>query len=152
MELPVEICWALMDQRNGSHRSIRFSDRQVESDPSSVVRCQKSWLHRPEVALGWAAFRFRLSAQPNRWISVTAGERHAQYPLSDWPFRQDLIDQMRSTVSHAPCATRGTESPPLATEGHQLLMMTRLTSNPQKSMLQATTLQVILEFSGNVIW
>jgi hypothetical protein len=41
---------------------------------------------------------------------------------------------------------------PLATEGHQLLMMTGLTSNPQKSMLQATTLQVILEFSGNVIW
>jgi hypothetical protein len=32
MELPVEICWALMNQRTGSHRSIRFSDHQVKSD------------------------------------------------------------------------------------------------------------------------
>ena len=44
----------------------------------------------------------------------------------------------------------GAEATSLATERHQLLVMTGLTSNTQEAVLETTTLQVILELLDNI--
>jgi len=55
-----------------------------------------------------------------------------------------------STVGHAPGTTEGAEATSLATERHQLLVMTGFTSNTQEAVLETTTLQVILELLDNI--
>ncbi len=59
---------------------------------------------------------------------------------------------MRSTVSHASRTTREAETAYFATEGYPLLMVTRFTPNPQKSVFKTTTLQLVLERPSNLVW
>jgi len=54
--------------------------------------------------------------------------------FAHWSFRQDLVDLMCCTVSHA-----------LAPKNDKLLVLTALTSNTQKAMFNATALRVIPE-------
>ena len=81
---------------------------------------------------------------------VAQREWDAQHPLPDRPLGQDLVNQVRSTVSHAPGATGGTESTAFTTEGNQLLMMAGLTPHSQKAVFQTTALQEILKLPDNI--
>ena len=66
---------------------------------------------------------------------VAQREWGAQHPLPDRPLGQDLVNQVSSTVSHAPGATGRAESTSFATERHQFLVMAGLTSNTQEAVL-----------------
>ena len=81
---------------------------------------------------------------------VAQREWDAQHPLPDRPPGQDLVNQVRSTVCHAPGATGGAESTAFATKSHKLLIVTGLTSNTQEAVLKTTTLQVIPELPDDI--
>lgn len=81
---------------------------------------------------------------------VAQWEWDAQHPLPDRPPGQDLVNQVRSTVCHAPGATGGAEATPLATECYELLVMARFTLHSQKTMLKTTTLQVIPKLPDDI--
>jgi|TARA_B110000971_G_C19669131_1_gene345905 hypothetical protein len=51
-------------------------------------------------------------------------------------------------VDHPPCAAGLTETPPLKAKGDKLLVMAGITANPQKAMLQAATLQIVIEVTN----
>jgi len=63
--------------------------------------------------------------------------------------RQDFIYQQSSAVSYTTRTATGTETTAFATECHQFLVVARLTANPQESMLQPATLQVLIKFSAD---
>ena len=45
--------------------------------------------------------------------------RQAEHPLTDWHIGQDVIDQMRRPLRHAPAAAARAEAAPLAREGDE---------------------------------
>ena len=65
---------------------------------------------------------------------------------------QDLIDQQRGAVDHAPDATAGTEPSAFTGEGHQLLVVAGLAAYAQKAVFQAAALEVVLELAGDIAW
>ena len=81
---------------------------------------------------------------------VAQREWDAQHPLPDRPLRQDLVNQVRSTINHPPGATRRAEATSLTTERYEFLMVAGLTSNTQEAMHEATALQEILELPDNI--
>ena len=81
---------------------------------------------------------------------VSQGKWDAQHPLPDRPLRQDLVDQVCSTVCHTPCTTGGTEPTAFTTEGNKFLVMTGFTPYAQKTMLETTALQVVFKLPNNI--
>ena len=53
-------------------------------------------------------------------------------------------------VGHSPGAATGAKTTPLATEGHQFLVMTGVAADSEKAMLEPAALQVLVEFPGDV--
>jgi hypothetical protein len=49
-------------------------------------------------------------------------DRKREHPLPYWHPGDDVINKVRGRLHHAPGATAGTETTPLATEGHELFM------------------------------
>jgi hypothetical protein len=81
---------------------------------------------------------------------VAQRKRYTQHPLPNRSLRKHLVHQVCSTINHPPGATRRAEATSLTTERYQLLIVTGLTSNAQKAMLEATALQVIVELPDNI--
>ena len=61
--------------------------------------------------------QFRLRGQQH-----AQRDRQRQHPLPHRHVRDDVVDQVRSGLRHAPGAARGAESPALAAEGQQLVV------------------------------
>jgi hypothetical protein len=80
----------------------------------------------------------RLAADPKGWISVMAG----QHPLPHRHVRDDVVDQVRCGLRHAPCAARGAETPPLAAERQQLVVAALAAAQPQEAVRQDAAAQM----------
>jgi hypothetical protein len=63
-------------------------------------------------------------------------------------FREDLVDQQRRALDHAPGTAARTKAPPFAAEGYQVFLVTGRATHAQKAMLQAPALEV----SSNSRW
>ena len=63
---------------------------------------------------------------------------------------QNIVDQQRGTLGHPSGATAGTDAAVLTAESHQPLMMAVLAAHAQKAIFQATTLEVVVEFSSHI--
>lgn len=85
-----------------------------------------------------------------------AGEQEAQRkweaqdPLAHRLLGQNFIDQQRRTFGHASRPATGAEAAAFATEGNQVLDVTRLTAHPQKAMFQPAAFEVILELALHI--
>src|SRR5262249_25734324 len=71
-------------------------------------------------------------------------------PLSCRDPGDDLLDEVRRCLRHAPAGTRGTKPPPLATEGHQQLVVARITAEPEQPVRQDTAPQVVVKFPFHI--
>ena len=63
-----------------------------------------------------------------------------------------MIHQKCSRLHHASGATAGTKAATLTTEGYQMLVAAALAAHAQKTVLQSTTRQVVLELARYVPW
>jgi hypothetical protein len=77
-------------------------------------------------------------------------ERETQHPLAHELFGQHLIDQQGRALGHAPRPAARAKSPTFATEGDQVLGVTRLAAHPQNAMVQPTSFEVILELALHI--
>jgi hypothetical protein len=68
-------------------------------------------------------------------------DRERQHPLPHWHVRDDVVDQMRRRLRHAPGAARGAEPAALATEGQQLVVATLAAAKPQEPVRQDAALE-----------
>jgi len=84
--------------------------------------------------------RFRLRGQQE-----TQRKWKGQHPLSDRHLGKHVIDQVGGRLDHAPGATAGTKTPPLAAERNQVLMRAAVALDAQEPVLQQPAFQVILE-------
>jgi hypothetical protein len=69
----------------------------------------------------------------------------AQHPLAHRLLGKHLVDQQCSTLRHAPGAATRAEAAAFAAEGDQVRGMATVTAHPQKTVLEASTLEVIVE-------
>ena len=69
-----------------------------------------------------------------RRCPVAQGDGHRDDPLPCRHPGNDLLDEVRRRLSHAPAGTRGAKPPPLTTERHQQLVVTGVTAQAQKAM------------------
>src|SRR5215475_12125360 len=76
---------------------------------------------------------------------VARGDRHRDDPLAGGDPGDDLLDQMRRHLRHASPSTGRTKPPPLATEGHQELLLTGVTAETEKPVRQDTTPQIAVK-------
>jgi len=81
---------------------------------------------------------------------VSQRERHRQHPLTDRLLWQDVVNEQRRRFGHPPRAAARTEAAALATERDQLLDLTGIVFDPQKTMLEQTALEISLELVFNV--
>ncbi len=79
----------------------------------------------------------RLSADPKRWISVTA-------PVAP-------VARVSRALRHPPCAATLAEGPPLAAERDQLLGAAVLATHAQKPVLEAAAFQARFELLLHVL-
>lgn len=70
---------------------------------------------------------------------------NTQHPLAYRLLGEDLIDQQRRALGHAPSATTRAETSPFATERHQVLGMAGVAAHPQETVLETTALEVVFE-------
>ena len=75
----------------------------------------------------------------------TQRDRKRQHPLPDRHARDDLVDQDRGALGHAPRAARRAKPAPLAGKRHQLLVRAVRTAHAQKSVRQNTAFKKSLE-------
>jgi hypothetical protein len=75
----------------------------------------------------------------------------AQHPLSHRLLGKHFVDEQRRALGHAPGPATGAEPAPLAAEGDQVLGMAGVATHPQKSVLEATALEVSLEFLLHIV-
>jgi len=61
-----------------------------------------------------------------------------------------MIHQKCSRLHHASGATAGAKAAALTTEGYQMLVAAALAAHAQKTVLQSTTRQVVLELARYV--
>jgi len=66
--------------------------------------------------------------------------------------RQDLIHQQGGAVCHSARTTTRTETAPLAAERDQFFFVAELASNPEKTILKPSALQVLIKFFCDVRW
>ena len=78
-------------------------------------------------------------------------KRDAQHPLAHRLLGKDLIDQQRGALRHAPRAAARAEAAPLAAEHDQVLGMATVATHPQETMLETTTLEVVLELPLDIL-
>ena len=80
-----------------------------------------------------------------------AGEEQPQWPgeaenpLTHRYFRNDVVDQMRRRLDHAPCATGGAEAPAFAGKSYEVLMTAAVALHSHKAVFQLAAAQVVLE-------
>jgi len=77
-------------------------------------------------------------------------ERESATPTGEWAPQEKSYRPIRCAFSHPAGIAVGAESALFATEGHQALMMTILTAQPQEIIFQATALEEVIEFLLNV--
>ena len=56
---------------------------------------------------------------------------------------------MGGSLDHPPCATRRAETPALARKSNQMFVEAAVALDPEKTVLQPTTGEVVLKFLGD---
>jgi hypothetical protein len=62
---------------------------------------------------------------------------------------QYVVNQQGSTICQSTGATTGTETPPLAAECYEFLIMARRTMDPKKTIFQLATFDKFIKFLCN---
>ena len=83
---------------------------------------------------------------------VAQGKGEADDPLAKRDIGKHLIGQKGGGLGHAPGATAGAESSFFAGKRHQPLEVAVVAAYPEKAVLEATALQVGLEFPVDMVW
>ena len=73
------------------------------------------------------------------------GPGEAENPLTHRHIRNDVVDQMRRRLDHAPRAAGRAEAPTFAGEGDEVLMTAAVALHPHKAVFQLAAAQVVLE-------
>ena len=61
-----------------------------------------------------------------------------------------LLDEVGGHLGHPPPGTRGAKAAPLATEGHQHLVVAGVTAQAEKAMGQDTAPQIVIKFTFHI--
>ena len=81
---------------------------------------------------------------------VAQGDGHRDDPLAGWDPGDNLFNEMRRHLRHASSGTGRTKPPPLATEGHQQLVVAGVTAQAQKAMGQDPAPQIVVKFTFHI--
>src|SRR5262249_40472072 len=81
---------------------------------------------------------------------VAQGDGHRDDPLPRRHPGDDLLDEMRRHLGHAPRGTGRAKPASLATEGHQYLLLAGVTAETEKAVRQDATPQIIVEFALDI--
>src|SRR5262249_45996414 len=81
---------------------------------------------------------------------VAQGDGHRDDPLACRHPGEDLLDEMRRHLRHAAAGTRRTKAASLATEGHQELVLARVTAEPEKPVRQDATPQIVVKLALDI--
>jgi len=73
----------------------------------------------------------------------------AYFRAPDRRLGKHVIDQVGGRLHHAARATTGAESPPLTTEGHQVLVPAAIALDAQEAVFEQPTLQIVFELLAN---
>ncbi len=79
-------------------------------------------------------------------------ERHTEHPLTHGLMWQDIINQQNGTIRHSTCTATGVETPFLATERDQFLILTGFTADSKEPVLKPPALKVLIKFLYDIRW
>jgi hypothetical protein len=84
-------------------------------------------------------------------LQVAQGKGEADDPLAKRDIGKYLIGQQGGGLGHAAGATTGAEPALLAGKRYKSFEMTFVTAHPEKAVLEAAALQVVLEFPVDML-
>lgn len=77
-------------------------------------------------------------------------QRETQQPLAHGLLGQHIVDQQGRVLGHPPCPAARAKTPTFATEGEQVLGVTRLAAHPQEAVFQPAAFEVILKLALHI--